>query len=239
MSYDQILISDLQIMAGARNYRRWMYRRLAPYIGRRVLEIGAGIGNFTSLLLDREMVVATDNFGPCVEYLNKQLGDKLKAPALVFDASGDVGEELKQYDFDTIICLNVLEHIEDDLTTLSRMHGLLAPGGRLVLLVPAFQFLFGTVDQSLGHHRRYTRETLLPLMRQADFFIERSFYMNVIGMAGWFWNNRIVRRSEESKSQIGFFDRLIAPVAEIAERLLPPPVGLSLIAIGRKDRHIQ
>ena len=87
MSYDQILISDLEIMAGASNYRRWMYRRLAPYIGQRVLEIGAGIGNFTSLLLDRELVVATDNFGPCVEYLNKHLGDKLKAPAVVFDAA--------------------------------------------------------------------------------------------------------------------------------------------------------
>src|ERR1051326_2307417 len=235
MSYDQILISDLEIMAGASNYRRWMYRRLAPYIGQRVLEIGAGIGNFTSLLLDRELVVATDNFGPCVEYLNKHLGDKLKAPAVVFDAAGEVGEELKRYGFDTIICLNVLEHIEDDLTALSRMRGLLAPDGRLVLLVPAFQFLYGTVDQSLGHHRRYTRDSLFPLLRQAAFFLERSFYMNVIGMAGWFWNNRIVKRREESKTQIGFFDRLIAPVAELVERVLHPPCGLSLIAIGRKD----
>src|SRR5689334_10653057 len=115
MSYDQILISDLEIMAGATNYRHWMYRQLAPHIGQRVLEIGAGIGNFTSLLLDRELVVATDNYEPCVEYLNQHFGDKLKAPALLFDASGEVSAELRQFDFDTIICLNVLEHIEDDL----------------------------------------------------------------------------------------------------------------------------
>jgi hypothetical protein len=115
------------------------------------------------------------------------------------------------------------------------MHGLLAPGGRLVLLVPAFQFLYGTVDRALGHYRRYTRNNLLPLMRQAGFVIEQSFYMNVVGMAGWFWNNRIVKLTQESKQQIGFFDRGIAPAAEFFERMLPPPIGLSLIAIGRKN----
>jgi SAM-dependent methyltransferase len=178
--------------------------------------------------------VATDNYEPCVEYLNKHLGDRLKAPAGLFDAADNAGSELKQYSFDTIVCLNVLEHIEDDLKALSRMHELLAPGGRLVLLVPSFQFLYGTVDQALGHYRRYTRKDLLPVMKRAGFIVEQSFYMNVIGMAGWFWNNRIIKRREESKNQVWIFDRLIAPVAEISERILPPPVGLSLIAIGRK-----
>jgi len=235
MGYDQILISDLEIMARANNYRWWMYQRLAPFIGQRVIEIGAGIGNFTNLLLDREFVLATDNYLPCVEYLNTHLGGRLKTPALLFDVSADAGLELRQYEFDSVVCLNVLEHIENDLKALTRMHGLLAPGGRLVLLVPAFQFLYGTVDRALGHYRRYTRKSLLPLMRQADFGIEQSFYMNVVGMAGWFWNNRIVKRSQESKQQIGFFDRGIAPAAEFFERMLPPPLGLSLIAIGRKN----
>jgi SAM-dependent methyltransferase len=222
-------------MAGAKNYRGWMYRRLAPYIGRRVLEIGAGIGNFTKLLLDRELVVATDNYQPCVDYLSSHLGEKLKAPPILLDAAGDIGSELKRYEFDTIICLNVLEHIEDDLRALSQMRELLVSQGRLVLLVPAFQFLYGSVDRSLGHYRRYTRKDLLPIMQQAGFTIERSFYMNVVGMAGWFWNNRIINRTEESEKLIGIFDRYFAPVAEVAERLVPPPTGLSLIAIGRKE----
>jgi SAM-dependent methyltransferase len=235
MSYDQILISDLEIMAGAKNYRGWMYRRLAPYIGQRVLEIGAGIGNFTKLLLDRDLVVATDNYQPCVEYLQSHLGERLKAPPALLDAAGDVGSELGHYDFDTIVCLNVLEHIEDDLRALAQMHALLVPHGRLVLLVPAFQFLYGSVDRSLGHYRRYTRKDLLPTMQRAGFIIERSFYMNVVGMAGWFWNNRIIKRTEESEKLIGIFDRYVAPLAEVTERLIPPPTGLSLIAIGRKE----
>src|SRR5947207_1870446 len=108
MGYDQILISDLEIMAGAKNYRLWMYRRLVPHIGQNVLEIGAGIGNFTKLLLEREFVLATDNYEPCIEYLNRHLGYQLKAPALLFDVAENGGPELKQYTFDTIVCLNVL-----------------------------------------------------------------------------------------------------------------------------------
>lgn len=235
MSYDEILISDLEIMASARNYREWMYRRLAPHIGQRVLEIGAGIGNFTRLLLDRELVVATDNYPPCIEYLKQHLGDRLKAPPALLDASGEIGSRLRSYEFDTIVCLNVLEHIEDDLRALTQMYELLVPGGRLVLLVPAFQVLYGSVDKALGHYRRYTRRDLLPTMQRAGFAIENSFYMNVIGMAGWFWNNRIIKRTEESGKQIGVFDRYIAPLAELTERLVPPPAGLSLIAIGRKQ----
>lgn len=129
----------------------------------------------------------------------------------------------------------MLEHIEDDLRALSQMHALLIPRGRLVLLVPAFQFLYGSVDRALGHYRRYTRKDLLPTIQRAGFFIERSFYMNVVGMAGWFWNNRIIKRTEESGKQIGVFDRYIAPLAEFTERLVPPPAGLSLIAVGRKE----
>jgi SAM-dependent methyltransferase len=187
------------------------------------------------LLLDRELVVATDNYQPCVEYLSTHLGEKLKAPPVLLDAAGDLGSELKRYEFDTIVCLNVLEHIEDDLRALVQMHSLLAPGGRLVLLVPANQILYGTVDRSLGHYRRYTRKDLLPIMKQAGFRVDRSFYMNVVGMAGWFWNNRIIKRAEESEDLIAIFDRYVAPVAEFAERLIPPPTGLSLIAIGRKE----
>ncbi len=234
MSYDQILVSDLETMAAATNYRNWMFSRLTPYIGQRIIEIGAGIGNFTQLLLDRELVVATDNHQPCIDYLNDRFLERLKVSPILLDAGHDISSDLKTHEFDTVICLNVLEHIQDDLRALVQMHGLLTPGGRLVLLVPAFQFLHGSVDQALGHYRRYTRSDLIPIMRQAGFVVENSFYMNVIGIAGWFWNNRIVRLKEESRHQIGIFDRFIAKPAELIERLLPPPFGLSLIAIGGK-----
>jgi SAM-dependent methyltransferase len=234
MSADNITVSDLEIMASAANYRNWMFRQIAPFVGQRILEVGCGIGNFTTLLMDRELIVATDVYSPCVDYLKTRLAGSLKVVPIELDIADPSARELARYEFDTVICLNVLEHVEDDLSALSHMHSVLRPGGRLVLLVPAFQFLYGTVDESLDHYRRYTRKNLLPRMKAAGFEIERSFYMNVIGMTGWFLNNRVLKRREENADQIELFDRYIAPVAERIEKLFPPPFGLSLIAIGQK-----
>jgi ubiquinone/menaquinone biosynthesis C-methylase UbiE len=234
MSCDNITVSDLEIMASAQNYRNWMFRQIVPYIGQRILEVGCGIGNFTSLLMDRELIVATDVYSPCIDYLKTRLAGSLKVVPMELDIADPAARELESYEFDTVICLNVLEHVEDDLRALSHMQSVLRPGGRLVLLVPAFQFLYGTVDESLDHYRRYTRKTLLPRMKASGFKIERSFYMNAIGMTGWFLNNRVLKRREENADQIEMFDRYIAPVAERIEKIFPPPFGLSLIAIGQK-----
>ena len=229
-----ITVSDLEIMSSAENYRAWMYSRIAPAVGRRILEIGCGIGNFTRLFLDRELVVAADVYEPCLQQLKLLLGERSNLIPVRLDVSDPATVALRPYEFDTVICLNVLEHVEQDDKALEHMHAVLQPGGRLVLLVPAFPFLYGSVDRSLAHYRRYTRKTLLPRMRDAGFRIERSFYMNMVGMVGWFLNNRILNHREEDPAQIAFFDRFIAPPAERFERLVPPPFGLSLIAIGVK-----
>lgn len=235
MNGENITVSDLEIMANAHNYRHWMFRQIEPFLGRRILEIGAGIGNFTQLMLDREAVIAVDVYQPCVEYLKKRFAGQRRVLPLLLDAADPQIAALASHKLDTVVCLNVLEHVENDVDALSHMFAALQDGGRLILLVPAFQFLFGTVDCSLGHYRRYTKPPLVHKMRQTGFEIEKLFYMNAVGMAGWFLNNRVLKRTEESPRQIAFFDRMIAPVAERAERIVQPPVGLSLIAIGRKN----
>ncbi|MCA1616755.1 MAG: class I SAM-dependent methyltransferase [Acidobacteria bacterium] len=235
MSVETAMASDLEVMAQANNYRDWMYRRIEPFVGRRVLEVGAGIGNFTQLLLDRELVVPTDISRLCLARLEERLGDRLRARPKLLDLGDPSDEDWAAYDFDTIICMNVLEHVEDDAAALSFMHSALVEGGRAIILVPAFMFLHGTIDRSIGHYRRYTRKELLPRMRTAGFRVERSFYMNVVGIAGWFWNNRVRRIAEEDRAQIRLFDTYIAPWAERVERALPPPFGLSLIAVGRRE----
>jgi len=161
------MASDLEVMAQANNYRDWMYRRVEPFIGQRVLEVGAGIGNFTQLLLDRELVVPTDISGLCLTRLDERLGPRLRAAPKLLDLGDPSDEDWAAYGFDTIICMNVLEHVEDDRRALSFMHSTLAPGGRAVILVPAFSFLHGTIDRAIGHYRRYTRKDLLPRMRGA------------------------------------------------------------------------
>jgi SAM-dependent methyltransferase len=233
-SVETAMASDLEVMAQANNYRNWMYRRIEPFVGRRILEVGAGIGNFTQLLLDRELVVPTDISQICLTRLDERIGDRLSVRPKLLDLGDPSDEDWAAYRFDTIICMNVLEHVEDDVRALRFMHSTLVAGGRAVILVPAFMFLHGTIDRAIGHYRRYTRKDLLPRMRAAGFEVERAFYMNVVGMAGWFWNNRIRKITEEDSAQIGLFDNYIAPWAERVERAVPPPFGLSLIAVGRK-----
>jgi len=230
-----VMVADLEVMARANNYRNWIYRQIAPYIGERILEVGSGIGNFTELLLERELVVATDKYDRCVHYLQSRLGHQLKLPPTQLDIANPNGEFFETSEFDTVICLNVLEHVKDDGRALSFMYSVLAPGGRLILLVPAFQFLYGSVDRSIEHYRRYNKKSLLPIMRESGFQVERAFYMNVVGMFGWFWNNRVIRTEMENPGQIGFFDNYLAPWAERLEKLIPPPFGLSLIAVGLKS----
>lgn len=230
---DEVVICDLEAMVDAHNYRAWMFRRLSPHIGNRVLEVGAGIGNFTQLLLDKEFLVPSDKALGCVQRLRERFRDTPQVSPVLLDLGAPEGEWIS-HRFDTAIAVNVLEHVEDDAAALHFLRSVVVQKGRVVILVPAYSWLLGTVDHSIGHHRRYTRKTLLPRMRDAGLLIEHSFYMNVIGIAGWYWNNRIRKIPMEDPRQIRRFDRYIAPWAERLERIIHPPVGLSLIAVGRR-----
>src|SRR6266581_4058076 len=145
---DQVGAATLERMAAAPRYNRWMFDRLRPWVGRRVLEIGAGIGNMSAFLVDRERVVLTDTERYYLDRLRQRFAGRphvsvaeLRLPAV----SPGLGAER----LDTVVCLNVLEHIEDDRASLRAMHDLLRPGGRLVLLVPSLRVLYGTLDDAL------------------------------------------------------------------------------------------
>src|SRR5207249_1235432 len=150
-----------------------MFDRLRPWVGRRVLEIGAGIGNMSAFLVDRERVVLTDTEPYYLGRLRERFAGRphvsvaeLRLPAV---SPGLVAERL-----DTVVCLNVLEHIEDDRASLRAMHDLLQPGGRLALLVPSLRALYGTLDEALGHFRRYVPAELSEKVRAAGFRLRRS-----------------------------------------------------------------
>ena len=134
---------------------------------------------------------------------------------------------------DTVVCLNVLEHIEDDRATLADMYDLLQPGGRLVLLVPAFARLYGTLDEHLRHFRRYEKDELEGKVREAGFVLENLMYLNRPGIFGWWLNGKLLRRRVLPRSQLLAF-KLLMPLLE-REKERPPSTGLSLVAIGRKD----
>ncbi len=141
--------------------------------------------------------------------------------------------ELAQYRCDTGLCFNVLEHVEDHVGALTNIRQVLVRGGRLLLIVPAMPIIMGTVDQSLGHFRRYTPALLREVFTQSGYHIEQLYYMNFVGVLGWFWNNRVIKRAEESSGQIAFYDKYLVPWLVGLEKIIPPPIGLSLVCVAK------
>ena len=215
-------------------------KQLEPYVGRRVLEVGAGVGNMTRFLLRRERVIATDLDAKYLRILHHlfdsythvtigrfDLGDR--PPATETDGAVDLpGAER----IDTVVCLNVLEHIEDDERALRTFHELLEPGGRLILLVPALQSLYGSLDRALDHFRRYERAELLDKLGRAGFEIEASWFFNLLGVFGWYLNSRLLKRTTFPPVQLTLYD-LLVPLFRLESRWRLP-FGMSLIAIARK-----
>jgi SAM-dependent methyltransferase len=206
-----------------------MFDRLRPWIGRRVLEIGSGIGNLSAFLVDREQLVLTDTREEYLSRLRKRFaGHRNVAVARLYLPNDD--SALAGQRFDTIICLNVLEHVDDDISALVAIRGLLAPSGRLVLLVPALPGLYGSIDRALGHHRRYKRAGLAELLNATGFRVAHIEYFNLAGIPGWWWAGRVFRRQTIPGGSLKLYDALV-PLFRL-ERLIPWRVGQSLIAIG-------
>jgi SAM-dependent methyltransferase len=229
-----ITISDLNIMKGATRYRRWLFNQVKAWAGQRILEVGAGIGNYTEFLIDREKVVCLEIHPEAFTYLKERFSDVSNVLVIQGDVADPTIRSLETHQFDAAMCFNVLEHVEDDVLALRNIWHTLEPGGRLLLIVPAVPEIMGSVDRSLGHHRRYSRATLRAAIDASGFQLEKLHYMNSLGLLGWLLNNRIVRRQEESPAQISFYSRFIVPWLSTLETLVHPPIGLSLVCIARK-----
>jgi SAM-dependent methyltransferase len=223
-------LEDQERMARAKNYFAWQSRLVLPELGQRVVEIGCGIGNFTGQLLNRESVVAIDIEAGCIARLRERFPNQPNLHAFVREADAGL-DDLKAFYPDSIVCLNVLEHIGDDVTTLQNMASILSPGGAIVLIVPAFQSLHGPIDRNLGHHRRYSRQSMTRTAAEAGLNVRKMHYINFPGFFGWWMNAHILHREAQSAGQIEIFDRFIVPVISRVENLMHPPFGQSLFCV--------
>ena len=223
----------LDTLSGAMRFNRWMADTIRPYVGRRVLEIGAGIGNLSRCLAGRrELYVASDIDEEHLARLSTRLQHRPNFRAVTCDLSraADFGELAGR--FDSVICLNVLEHVEDDRAGLANIHTALMPGGRAIVLVPDGMEVYGELDRVLGHVRRYSQTELEAKAREAGFEVERVFGFNHVTRPGWWFNGRVLKRRHFSRLQLALFDRLVWLWRRI-DGLLPwRPT--SLIAVLRK-----
>jgi SAM-dependent methyltransferase len=218
----------LNRMAGAVRYNRWLLDRAQPFLGTRVLDVGAGVGIFTRELADDREVVAIEPDPDLFPMLQRQLGDTRNVTVLHAGI-----EELREHDsFDTVVCFNVLEHISDHSSALARLADALKTGGRALLLVPAHPLLFGSLDRELHHERRYRKQDLRHLLRSNGFVLETLRHVNPAGAIGWFMSSRVFRRTELANRSLRVFDVLV-PLLRPVESI-PIPFGLSVWAVARR-----
>lgn len=219
-------------------YLAWQLEQFEPYIGRRVLEVGCGVGAILSQLRDRDLVMGIDIEAELVDYARKRFASDAQYEFATLDISAlssDARRHLEDKRFDSIVCINVMEHIEDDAKASANMAAILVPGGTLNVLVPAHPALYGTYDRVDGHFRRYTRPALLKVLEAAGLRVERLYHFNALGAAGWWYQYRLRKHDHQSRSDYKLMERLV-PVMSAIERQVKPPFGMSLIAVARKPR---
>ena len=233
---DQIYVQDkygsqiLGRLNRAPNFTKWMADTVRPYVGQKVLEIGAGIGNLTGQLIPRRLYWATDINPLYLMYL-ENVGRNRPYMKVGFTDGENRETYPQEQKFDTVICLNVVEHLADDRAALRNIRSVLEEQGRAIILVPCGPKVFGSLDEVLGHHRRYTRKTLEAVSREAGFELERMLEFNRVGVIAWWLNGRLLRRRTFGLWQIRVLNAL-TPFFRKIDSLLPLP-PLSLIAVLR------
>ncbi|MBN1783227.1 methyltransferase domain-containing protein [bacterium] len=219
-------------MANARHYLRWIHDEFRPYLGKTVAEVGAGTGNFSRMILksniDRLMAFEpSDNMFPI---LQKALEQDRRATA-VHDYFNRIYDETA---FDSVIYVNVLEHVEHDIVELSLALDALKTDGHILILVPALKWLYSDFDRLLGHFRRYHLNDLIALVNKVGFTVVRARYLDMPGIVPWYVYFRLFGRTMQ-KGNVIAYDRLAIPFIRIFEQVFPPVIGKNIILIGKKE----
>ncbi|PWT77633.1 MAG: class I SAM-dependent methyltransferase [Bacteroidetes bacterium] len=235
---DPVGQETLELFAKTDHFNEWMFENLSLYCRDNILEIGSGIGNISSLLLKKfsEVHLSDLRMSYCEKLKSRFSGDnRLKGVYRL-----DLGEKEieKKYpalinSFNSIIASNVVEHIEDDGTAVENCCKLLMSGGRLIVLVPAYDWLFNGFDKELGHFRRYNKKTLSALMEGKGLSILHSQYFNAAGIAGWWFSGSVLKKKILPKNQLNFYNKLI-PLIRLVDQVVLHKTGLSVIAVGEK-----
>jgi glycosyltransferase involved in cell wall biosynthesis len=222
----------LHALSAAPRFNRWMADTIRPFVGERVLEIGSGIGNLTRALIAGRVRYAATDLNP--EHLAR-LASRFHRPNLEvkrLDLTSPADFASFAGAMDTVICLNVLEHIEDDPLGLANIFSALDHGGRAIVLVPEGQSVFGSIDLALGHFRRYSEAELKTKMEAAGFVVERILRFNRVSRFPWYVSGRILKRTSLDWNQMRLYDRFVWLWRRI-DRFLPwHPT--SIIGIARK-----
>lgn len=227
--------TELDALRSAVNYYRWITDEIHPYLQGHGLEVGAGYGTVSRVLLKTSLqsLYCIEPDERLVTQIRATLHSSTK-PVTVVRATLEAFSRVTTERFDSIIAINVLEHIADDHQALQQMHALLTPNGVLCIFTPALPKLFGSLDASFGHHRRYTRQRLEELIRHTGLQIEKLRFFNFLGILPWMIMGKLFRQRSLTHTQVSISDRFMIPLTRRLEQIISPPIGQNLLVVARK-----
>jgi 2-polyprenyl-3-methyl-5-hydroxy-6-metoxy-1,4-benzoquinol methylase len=233
--------SNLELDAQSHRFTRWLYREVSAELKGDVLEIGSGIGTYSEKIVRDKLpachIMLTDIAPSYIEALTKRFSssnNNVSVSKLDLNRKEDY-EKIGYEKFDSILGLNILEHVENDEFALQQLYKLLKDEGMMVLLVPCHKFLYNVLDKKAGHFRRYTKKELEYKVSKTQFIIQRIFYFNMLGIVGWYLNGSLAKNPQINGTAYRIFDSLV-PISQYIERLAGRRLGLSIICYLRKEQ---
>jgi SAM-dependent methyltransferase len=230
--------SDLESMDLAVNYRNWIRDVFEPYLGRNIVEVGAGTGSFSKLLLQGDpenltLIEPSDMFARLTEEI-----DPAKYSTDIRFFNGTFTDAVSAGDLavrpDTIVYINVLEHVENDVGELAEIREALADHGKICIFVPAIPFLLSDFDRMIGHFRRYSRRELISKTEKAGFRVILARGFDIPGVFPWLLKYRLMRSVSMEPSMVNLYDRVFIPLIRLVEDLIKPPIGKNLVLVAEK-----
>ena len=224
----------LQNLSKAEAFTRWVLDEISPWVGQRVLEVGCGIGTYTAeLAVGSRKITAVDMERAFIDEAVRRLGRHPNVELICGDATQANLPKVNDKAFDTVILLDVLEHIEHDVALLAGLRSRLELGGQLILKVPAMPSLYSPMDEAIGHWRRYDKRSLTEVISQAGLEMVRIWSFNAAAVPGWWWNGRVLKLRSPPGEQVALYNRLV-PILRPLDRIARLFCGVSLLAVARR-----
>jgi len=236
---DPVGLHTLEVIAKADRFNQWMYEQFKNQLHGEILEIGSGIGNISQLVIEEGHTITLSDYNEeyCQDLKKKfsQLSNVREVISIdLLDQNFENRYLAYKEKFDSVFLLNVIEHIEDDEMAVKNCNYLLKPGGNLILLAPAYSWLYCTFDKQLGHFRRYSLKQLQKLLKKQKFSLLSGNYFNLTGIAGWFLFGKIMNKKMLSSGEMSAFNKIV-PIAKVIDKLFGKSFGLSIIVSGIKN----
>ncbi len=225
---------DLEAVADMPRYHDWIMECFRPHLRGRAAEFGAGLGTISERILPSvsslDLVEPSPNL---VGQLRRRFANEPTVSVFAETLETRI-EQGEPETYDTVVMVNVLEHIEDDAAAVAGLHRMLKPGGTLLVFVPAMPFLFSRLDEVVGHYRRYTKDVLTRCLAEAGFDVRFARYMDALGVLPWWLVNTVGGSTAFDPRAVRLYDAVGVPLTRLAERLVPPPLGKNVIAVAEK-----